>query len=423
MGHATAHSRVPSWVGQPKRNGRASAGEAEAVKRDGTRTARPRHELRVSFSVLFKIAVAALLILVAIKLWQPFLWFLVAVLLALTLDPLVQWFERRGASRALAVIAVSVLMIGVFAAIVFLLIPPLVSQMGVVIDDYNATRERIEQDFPGDWPVMKKLVTQVLALPEAPEVKAWIERPLVWGELTVAITSVTIVVLTLALYLLADGKRLYAFLVSYVPRRHRAKFAQTVPGVTEVVRAYVRGQVLTSVFCGVAVLIVMESLGVPAAVPLAVLAAVLNIIPVLGSIVMAVPAVLLALTVSPVTAGAVIVFYIAYQLLENYVIVPWVYGRTLRLSTLAVLLALLVGGLLEGMLGAFLVLPLVAAYPIVERIWLRRYLGTETVTDHKALAASVSTRQDQHTVEKVLRGDEAPHAAGPIEPPTPVAKT
>jgi predicted PurR-regulated permease PerM len=93
-------------------------------------------------------------------------------------------------------------------------------------------------------------------------------------------------------------------------------------------------------------------------------------LPVLGVVVSTLPAVLLALTVSPLAAAAVLALYILYHVIENDVLVPRVYGRRLRMSGLAVLIALVVGGTLQGILGAVLVLPLVAAYPIVERIWL-----------------------------------------------------
>lgn len=78
--------------------------------------------------------------------------------------------------------------------------------------------------------------------------------------------------------------------------------------------------------------------------------------------------------------------YVIYHLFETYLIAPRVYGNLLRLPTLSVLLALIVGGTLQGILGAVLVLPLVAAYPIIERIWLKSYLSREVLADHKALA-------------------------------------
>ena len=120
--------------------------------------------------------------------------------------------------------------------------------------------------------------------------------------------------------------------------------------------------------------------------PLAILAGLCDVIPVIGIIIATLPAVLLAVTVSPATAAVVFALYLGYHVVESYVIVPRIYGQRLRLSTLAVLLALLAGTTLQGLIGAVLVLPLVAAYPIIERIWLASYLGPRSIKDHSALA-------------------------------------
>ena len=94
----------------------------------------------------------------------------------------------------------------------------------------------------------------------------------------------------------------------------------------------------------------------------------------LGILIAIVPAVLLALAVSPGTAVVVAIAYLVYHLAEAYFILPRVWGSKLKMSTLSVLLALLVGGKLQGIIGALLVLPLVAAYPIIERHWLGGFL-------------------------------------------------
>lgn len=84
---------------------------------------------------------------------------------------------------------------------------------------------------------------------------------------------------------------------------------------------------------------------------------------------------------------------------------PRIYGRRLQLSTLAVLLALVVGGTLQGVLGALLVLPLVAAYPIIERLWLHEYLSDEVLRDHAALERAAESGSDRE-VEAVLEGQK-----------------
>ncbi|HKO01847.1 MAG TPA: AI-2E family transporter, partial [Thermoanaerobaculia bacterium] len=124
---------------------------------------------------------------------------------------------------------------------------------------------------------------------------------------------------------------------------------------------------------------------VPAPLPLAVIAAIADLVPVVGTILMTAPAAAMALTRSPGIALIVIAAYLAYHLIESYFIVPRVYGKQMRLSTLTVLVAIAVGGTLQGPLGAVLILPVVAAYPIIERIWLRDELPPDTVSRHEAI--------------------------------------
>src|SRR5258708_34858826 len=99
-----------------------------------------------------------------------------------------------------------------------------------------------------------------------------------------------------------------------------------------------------------------------------------------------IPAVMLALTAGPVKALLVFAGYLLYHLAESYFIIPKVYGSQLRLSTLTVILAIMIGGTLQGVAGAILILPVVAAYPIVERLWLRDVLPEDAVARHEELA-------------------------------------
>ena len=219
--------------------------------------------------------------------------------------------------------------------------------------------------------------------------------------------------LIVTIYLLLDGKRLYAWLIAYIPRVHRERMAITAEEVSGVVYAYVRGQAICSALVAVFSAIVLTLLRVPAAVPLAILAGLCDVIPVVGVILATVPAVLLGLTVSPTTAAIILAGYFGYHIVESYFLVPRIYGQRLRLSTLAVLLALLAGTTLQGLIGAVLVLPLVAAYPIIERIWLANYLAPDAVKDHSALAKAEGETHEA-VVEAVLQGEEHPWE-GPTE--------
>jgi len=298
-------------------------------------------------------------------------------------------------------------MCAVVALLITVVFTSLAEQLSKLVQDFPALRDRVDQRLPAHYPTLKRIVREIFALPSSPEVAAQLKRPLALG--TVALSGVVSMffMLIVTIYLLLDGKRLYAWLIAYIPRVHRERMAVTAEEVSEVVYAYVRGQAICSALFTVFSAILLSVLGVPAVVPLAILAGLCDVVPVVGVILATVPAVLLALTVSPATAGIVLACYIGYHVVESYVLVPRIYGQRLRLSTLAVLLALLAGTTLQGLIGAVLVLPLVAAYPIIERIWLVGYLSPEVVKDHNALAKTDGETHEA-VVEAVLQGEKHP---------------
>jgi predicted PurR-regulated permease PerM len=178
-----------------------------------------------------------------------------------------------------------------------------------------------------------------------------------------------VMAIVLTLYLLVDGPRLYHWGLGILSPDTRERVERVQPEFSRVVSGYVLGQCITSLLFGVFTFIVLSATGVPEPLFLAVLAALLDAIPLIGATAATIPAVLLALTVSFPTAVLVLVLYVVYQQFENYVIAPRVYGKTLQISSLAVLIAVLVGGTLLGVIGVLLALPIAAALPAVARAW------------------------------------------------------
>lgn len=363
--------------------------------------------LQLPVSTILKVLIAAACVWALLRLVPSLLVLFVALVLAVTLWPIVDRLERRGVSRSLSVGLVACGMLAVLALFVFLVLPPLATQTMELAANLGAYRRSVQTRLNPEHPLIAKLMAQIFDLPSSPEVAHSLKRPLALGQLVLEASLAAVLVLVLSLYLLLDGKRTYAWLLAYVPRRHRQKMAETVPAVSEVVMAYVQGQLLTSLLYGGFAFVVLTVLHVPSALPLAVLAAICDVLPILGVFVSTIPAAFFALTVSPVAAAAVVILYLLYHGLENYVIVPRVYGRRLRLSPLVVLLALIVGGSLYGVLGAVLILPLFAAYPIIEKIWLSDYLSNEVVADHAELAEAAASGEDR-AIDAVLQGEEHP---------------
>ncbi len=267
---------------------------------------------------------------------------------------------------------------------------------------------RVDLALPGARRARRRASSfPLLDLPRGPEVDAWLARPLVWGPPAFEAVGGAVVIVVLSLYLLLDGPKVVAWLLAYAPRAHRRKMGDMVPELFSVVQAYTTGQLIASTLFGAFALVVIAAVGVEGALPIAVLAALCDVIPVAGIVVVTAVAALCALTVSPATALLVAALFVAYHLFELYVLLPRLYGNRLRLSTLTVLLAILGGGTLGGIPGAVLALPLVAAYPVVEKHWLDEWLHPDAVADHTALRETDDTGRQRKIVNAVLEGRSA----------------
>ena len=353
-------------------------------------------ELRIPFATLLKVALFLLLAVSVMKIWPVILMLIVAVLLAVMLAPIVAFCERHRVRRGFAVAVLALLIFGLLVVFFATVVPSMGRQIGDLASAFPRLTAQLTKAFPRARPFIAALTKWGENLPQSPQLRGWLTKGMAFGLYAVEALTALVLTLVLAIYLLLEGKVALAWLISFAVPATRSKLARTADEVTDVIIAYMRGQVITCCICGAYAFLVLTILHVPAALPLAVLAFLADLVPVVGTIVMTLPAVLLALTVSPVAAVIVVVAYLFYHFVESYFIIPRVYGRTMRLSTLTVLLAVTVGGTLQGALGAILVLPFVAAWPIVERIWFRDRLPADTVPKHDALEG-----EDDGVSEKV----------------------
>ena len=338
-------------------------------------------DLRIPFTTLLKVALTLLLCVCVIKLWPVILMIIVAILLAVMLDPLVVFGERHRVRRGIGVIAIALVLLGLLAVFFIVLVPHMTAQIGDITKQLPLLERTFAARFPAAAPYLKTLHGGA-----PPELKTWLSRGLIFGKYAIEGITAAIFVLVLALYLLIEGRTAFEWLISLAPKSKRSRFRQTAVEMSGVILAYMRGQVITCFICAGWAYLVLILLHVPAALPLALIAFIADLVPVVGTIAMTVPAVMLAMTQGPVNALLVLAGYMLYHFVESYFIIPRVYGKQMRLSTLTVLLAIMIGGSLQGAAGAILILPFVAAYPIVERLWLRDQLPEDTVERHEELA-------------------------------------
>jgi len=338
--------------------------------------------IRVAFSTLLKIALFLLLAVCVIKLWSVILMFTVAVLLAVMLDPLAGLLARHGMRRGIAIALIALLLFGLLITFVVVVVPLTAKE----IVQLGKDAPRILQKLTSASPHLKSAIDSVISgARTSPAMKGWVAKaPLVGMYVAEGLVAV-VLVLVITIYLLVEGRQMFEWLIAFAPENKRKRIRTTACESADVILAYMRGQAITCFLCGGVALTTLLLLHVPAAAPLAVLAFLCDLVPVVGTIIMTAPAVLLALLVSPTAALIVVAVYLAYHFIESYLIIPRVYGKQMRLSTLTVLLAVTAGGTLQGPAGAVLILPFVAAYPIVERIWLRDKLPDDTVEKHEEI--------------------------------------
>jgi predicted PurR-regulated permease PerM len=212
--------------------------------------------------------------------------------------------------------------------------------------------------------------------------------------------------LFLAFYILADGKRTQGVLYAVVPREYHMRLARIIQNLEVIVGGYMRGQLITCVAIGVFTFLLLAVLKVPNALSIALFAAVADLIPFIGGLLATAPAVLSALSLGLPAGLVVLAALFIYQEFENRILIPKVYGHVLRLSSTAVVLALLAGGILYGVIGALLALPIAAGLQMM-LVELRVEMPGDDRDDRMAQARDAKT---EATYERMSAGATAPEA-------------
>ncbi|MDQ6809864.1 MAG: AI-2E family transporter [Verrucomicrobiota bacterium] len=348
-----------------------------------------RTELTISWVTILKILVACVLVYVVIRLAPLLQLLFLALLLALSLAPVLRWTQRKGWPRWTSLFLCGVLLFGSAFLFFGLLLPTIASQGGALIGNLPRLRDQILAQLPSSGPV-RDSADHIMGASAFSHPEPLAKQILSWASFALEGVAKFFLMLVIALYFLADGKRVSEWLLALLPRVQRKKAAEAAKEITSVVSHYVAGQLVTSALCGAYAFVVLAVLHVPNALALAVLAAVLDVLPLIGFFLFTIPAIAVASSVSGTTALIVAALYIAYKFAEDYFIVPLVYGNALKLSTLTVLLACLAAGAIGGVVGIIVILPVVASYPVIERVWLRPYLQGDTVPRHEQIDRKAS---------------------------------
>ncbi len=318
-----------------------------------------RVTFEVSTATLIRLVVVIVSLWLVVRLWPVILVLVVALLIVGTLSPTVEWLESRKVRRGFGIaIVFSTVFLGALL-LVTLTVPSVVAQVAALFEREPAFRAGMADLFSRHH----------LSAPFAD----WL-RNLKYGGPgnTVGATAFTYTMrlfeiaaygmsaIFLALYMMIDRDRLRGGLFSLLPRTQHLRLSRVMLNAETIVGAYIRGQLITCFLIGAFTFVLLTACGVPNAMALAVFAAIADVLPYIGAALSVIPAVLAALGQSPTAALIVLVLMLIYEEFESRVLIPRVYGHSLRLPPSVVFFALMAGGTLMGLLGALLALPVAA---------------------------------------------------------------
>lgn len=293
-----------------------------------------------------------------------------SVILAAALEPLVGWLRSRLPVGRTAVILL--VYAGFFAAVLGLalvIVPAAFTQATQIAAGLPAFLDGVR-----DWAAdirPRGLSTSVTALadaverqfgpPATPPAGAVVRAGLTVAEAAVSVATI----LTIVFFWLLERARLQRYLLAFLPQHRRPGARETWNAVEDRLGSWARGQIILMGSVGVLTGAAYVLLGVPSALLLGVIAAITEIIPIVGPILGAIPAVLVAATVSPELALIVAAVYVVIQFVEGAVLLPIVMRNSVGLSPFIVLVSLLVGGAAGGLAGALLAVPVAAALEVI----------------------------------------------------------
>jgi predicted PurR-regulated permease PerM len=342
-----------------------------------------RAVFKVAAIVLVAIGLALLLEHVVIEVRTTIRWLLAGVFLALALSPLVDLVEKpriRGRSlpRWLAILVAYLIFFAAFLFLILNVIPPIVrevEQLGTLlpgyVSDFEGWAENNGQfaELNDKYDITKLLNEQASQLPARLGDAAGEAKDVTVGVLSNLVG--TIVVLTLSYFLLLDGRRQFETAVSRLRSPHRERVRRAGERIAQIVRAYVSVNLTLAAVAGVFTWLSLELLGVDLAVPLAVLVALFDLVPLIGlTIGGLLVAVVAAVHDFPTALIIWAALFLVYQQLQDRVIQPIFYRSAVRMHPVVAIVVVLAGAQLAGILGALLAIPIAASLgAIYDELW------------------------------------------------------
>jgi predicted PurR-regulated permease PerM len=335
-----------------------------------------RFRLRTVLSLLATIVAVAVVLEVIWIARHVLTWILISLFLALALNPAVEWLQRHGIKRRGSAAAITYLLaIAFIVGIGVTFVPTLVNQVNDFVQklpDYvdDITRGRGRLGFlETKYHIRERIedavkqggATRVLGL-------SGVAISVAKGVITIVVATVTILFMTF--FMLLEGPKWVERFYGLLPERSQPRWRNVGNDIYRTVGGYVTGNLLISLIAGSLTTVVLLIMGVPYAVALGLIVAILDLIPLAGATIAAILIGTVAFLHSIPAGIVVVIFFVLYQQVENHLLQPVIYGRTVQLSPLAVLISILIGAELAGILGALAAIPIAGSIQVLIVDWL-----------------------------------------------------
>jgi predicted PurR-regulated permease PerM len=323
-----------------------------------------RSPFYVGFVAALGVAVAFALAYIVVAAGQILVLLGLAFFLAVGLDPAVLWIYRHGLPRWLSVTIVLITVLAMFAGFLIVAVPVIVTQAGHLADNLPHYLQVLKNRHTE----LGKLNTRyhiVKSIQKLLHGSASVSTAVGVGKVVLDLVASVAVVVIVTVYLLADMPRVRRGIYQLAPKSRRARTILLTDEILNRVGGYVLGNLLTSLIAGIGTYFWALAFGIPYALLLGILVAVLDLIPIVGSTIGGIIVSLVALTVSLPVAIATAIFYVVYRFLEDYLLTPRIMARTVAVPGIVTVVATVIGGAILGIIGALVAIPIAAGLKLL----------------------------------------------------------
>jgi len=324
--------------------------------------------ISISTSTIFKVVLVVLVLYFLYLIRDILVILFVALILASALDPWVDWMQKRKIPRSLGIILIYFILFIVIGSVLYLIIPPIVTQVNELSTSFPAFIEKMTSGFSS----LRNYMAQHGVLDNLKDGLKSMSSNLqgaasgIFSTITGVVGAIVsfLLVLVITFYMVVEENAMKKIIWSVTPAKHQPYIMQLINRMQKKIGLWLRGQLILSLIIFSLTFLGLSILGVNYALTLALIAGLTEFIPYLGPALAAIPAIFLAFTQSPMLALFVLILYYIIQLVENNIIVPKLMQKVVGLNPVVSIVVLLIGFKLAGVMGAILSIPVATAISV-----------------------------------------------------------